>query len=289
MTAGNHLSNWGRWGDDDERGTLNYIDPGAIAEAARLITTGRVYHLAIPVTAAHSSPMRDGALRTTTVRHDPTASRRQIAIDVLAIHTHDFTHLDALAHIGYADSLFNGVPLDTVTDRGAAQLSVDRIGSIIGRAILADVAGALGVTHLEAGHVIEADDLDRALASQRTTVRRGDILLVRTGWIVPYMKDRSIALAGWPGLGISALEWLHAHEITAVGADNLAVEVRPFEDDNRSLPIHECFIRDMGGYLMEFLDLEELSRDGVREMFFAAVPLRLQGGLGSPVTPIAIV
>ena len=281
-------SNWGRWGENDERGTLNFITAETIVDATRLVRTGRVYRLAVPITARYSSPMREGALHVSSLRKDPTASRRQVAIDVVAMHTHDFTHVDALAHVGYEDRLYNGVAADSVGYHGATRNSIDNIGAIAGRALLLDVARANGVEALKTGHVITYDDLEGVLKRQGMVARRGDILLIRTGWIVPYLQDRNVALAGWPGLGASAVEWLAEHEICAVGADNVAVEVMPFEDPNRSFIVHERFIRDLGGYLIEFLDLEDLARDRVYESFFVMAPLRLVGGLGSPVTPIAI-
>jgi kynurenine formamidase len=232
--------------------------------------------------------MREGALHVSSLRKDSTASRRQVAIDVVAMHTHDFTHVDALAHVGYEDQLYNGVPADSVGYQGATRNSIDSLGAIVGRAVLLDVARARGVDALRSGHAISRDDLEDVIKRQGVAVQRGDILLIRTGWVVPYLQDRSIALSGWPGLGASTVEWLAEHEVCAVGADNVAVEVMPFEDPNRSFIVHERFIRDLGGYLIEFLDLESLAHDEVYESLFVMAPLRLVGGLGSPVTPIAI-
>lgn len=285
----NKLSNWDRWTSDDQRGTLNLIDPSLVVEAAGLVRTGRIYPLAIPVDAEFSSPMRDGALHVSTIRKDPTESQRQVAIDVIAMHTHDFTHMDALAHVGYGGFLYNGVASDSIGFKGAERLGMETFGAIAGRAILADVARTFNVDALEPGYAITAEDLDQTLDREGVTPRSGDILLIRTGWISRYLTDRSVALSGWPGIGISTVEWLYNNSITAVGADNLAVEVMPFEDDRRSFVVHEQYIRDLGGYLIEFMNLEELAADEVYEAFFLLAPLRLVGGLGSPVTPVALV
>jgi kynurenine formamidase len=286
--GGEPWSNWSRWGPDDQRGTLNLLGPRAVVEAATLVKTGKVYPLAIPVEAALSSPMREGALHISTVRKDATESKRQVAIDVIALHTHDFTHMDSLAHVGYGGFLYNGVPAESIGYNGAERLGIQNIGAIAGRAILADVARTLGADSLEAGYAITAGDLERTLRQEGVEPRSGDILLVRTGWITRYLADRTVTNSGWPGIGLSTVQWLHDHSVCAVGADNVAVEVKPFEDERRSFIVHERFIRDHGGYLIEFMNLEELASEEVYESFFILAPLYLSGGLGSPVTPVAI-
>jgi len=288
MNKGADLSNWGRWGADDQRGTLNLITPQTIVEAARLIKRGKVYRLAMPMDPKLSSPLRDGMIHATMVRRDPTPSQRSVAIDVLALDTHNFTHVDSLAHVAYGGRLYNGAPIDAIGGAGTTRNSIEHV-MIVGRAVLADIPALYGVEALEVGQVIGLEDLERALKQARVGLRQGDILLVRTGWITRYLKTPEIAQKGWPGLGERTLPWLREHEVCAVGADNVAVEVRPSEHADRSLIIHERFLRDLGGYLIEFLDLEALAADKVYEGFFVLAPLRITGGVGSPVTPVVII
>jgi len=283
------LSNWGRWGRDDQRGTLNLMTPGKVVEAARLIRTGRIYRLAIPIALKHSSPLRAGCFHCSSLRQDATPSRRTVALDVIAMDTHNFTHMDSLAHVGYGERFYNDVPTDAVTIDGAQKNSIDNVAAIAGRAVLLDIPRALGVERLEAGHAIGPGDLDRAVARAGVAVGPGDIVLVRTGWIRDYLADANVARKGTPGLGEATVAWLRERDVCAVGADNTAVEVLPPERPDRSLILHEKFIRDLGGYLVEFLDLEEIAAAGVGEGFFVMAPLRIVGGLGSPVTPLLMV
>jgi kynurenine formamidase len=283
------LSNWGRWGRADERGTLNLMTPDKVVEAARLIRTGHIYRLAIPIALKHSSPLRAGCFHCTSLRKDATASRRTVALDVITMDTHNFTHMDSLAHVGYGERFYNDVPTDAVTFDGAQKNSIDNVTAIAGRAVLLDIPRALGVERLEAGRAIGPGDLDRAVAHAGVAVRPGNILLVRTGWIRDYLADANVARKGSPGLGEATVAWLRERDVCAVCADNPAVEVLPPERPDRSLILHEQFIRDLGGYLVEFLDLEEIAAAGVREGFFVMAPLRIVGGLGSPVTPLLMV
>jgi kynurenine formamidase len=285
--SGGDPSNWGRWGPDDQRGTLNLMRPETIVEASRLVRRGKVYPLAMPMEPALSSPLRDGMIHAVMVRRDPTPSQRSVAVDVVALDTHNFTHVDSLAHVACAGRLYNGVPSDAIGAQGTTRHSIEH-AVIVGRALLADVAALHGGEALEAGQVIGPEDLDRALAHGRVEARPGDILLVRTGWLARYLKSPGIAREGWPGLGERTVPWLRAHDVCAVGADNVAVEVRPPERPERSLILHERFLRDLGGYLIEFLDLDQLAADQVYEGFFVLAPLRITGGVGSPVTPLLI-
>jgi len=282
------LSNWGRWGTKDELGTLNLITPRQIAEAAQLINSGKVYSLAIPMHSRYSSPFRDGIIHSVAVRHDETPSERSVAIDILAVDTHNFTHVDGLAHVSCGGFLYNGVSASSITDRGTSSHSIHNVKAVIGRAVLVDVANERGVSALRAGDVVAPEEIERALAHRNIEVRPGNILLIRTGWIKSYLEDPTIALQGWPGLGENAVNWMRDHDICAVGADNVAVEVRPSEDPQNALVLHERFIRDLGGYLIEFLNLEELAGDQVSEGFFIMSPLPIVGGLGSQVTPLLI-
>lgn len=273
-------TNWGRWGAGDQRGMLNVITPTHVVRATRLVQAGIIYPLAVPITRETGYPLRKPLAHRRWVRDDATTSQRTVALDEFTIEAHNFTHMDALNHVSTAGRLYNGFEAFT-----ESSLSIDRVKAIAGRALVADVPRALGVGMLPAGHAISVHELRSALPGQ---IEPGDAVLVRTGWIRAFLERPEIAEAGWPGLSLAALEWLAEHDVCTVGADNPAVEVKPFESVDRSLIGHERFIRDLGGYFVEFLDLEDVCSDGVTAGFFVMAPLPIRGATGSPVTPLLI-
>ena len=177
---------------------------------------------------------------------------------------------------------------------GATRNGIDKVGAIVGRGVLLDVARRRGVERLPGGDVITPDDLEAAERAEGVRVERGDVLLVRTGHLRVFTIDqnREGYMRVMPGLGIACVEWLHGREIAAVATDTSAVEVIPFEDPAVPLPVHALCIRDMGLTLGEMFDLdglaEDCARDGVWEFLFSAPPLVVTGGTGSPLNPVAI-
>lgn len=287
MTTANHLSNWGRWGSEDERGSLNLITPELIKQAASLVKTGKVYSLAMPLEAVGPQwPERHKTWKVTTFRNDPAGSGS--ADDVVTMHSHSGTHMDALCHVWYHDQLYNGFnATENISTKGAARNAIDKVPFIVGRGVLLDIAGWKGVDHLGLGEAITASDLDQCAKSQSIKPQAGDILLVRTGWLRIFETERAVFDSGEPGLDLSTLPWLKQHDIVAVGVDNHAVEalaVIPPE----GVPFHRIAIRDLGIYLLEYLNLEALAADRAYEFFFMVAPLKLMAGIGSPINPIAI-
>lgn len=279
--------NWGRWGAADERGTLNYITPEVTQAAARLVRRGRVYNLGMKVEAtAPRTPTRLPTIRATRRRGGPQG--RAGGDDYLTLNTHGATHVDSLAHVWWDGRLYNGYDADThVTSfDGASRNSIDTMGGFATRGVLLDVAGHRGVPHLGHGQRISARDLEATAGAQGVEVRAGDALLVRTGWIRVWDEDRARYLVDTPGLGQEGmLQYLHRHQVAAVGADNVAVEAW---DPGVVSPLHAPLIRGFGLVLLELLDLEALAADRVYEFLFVAAPLRITGGLGSPLNPLAL-
>ena len=297
---GRQLSNWGRWGPDDERGTANLITPAHVAQAAALVTAGTTFPLGIPF--GPDGP-QDGRVRDNPVRlmketgHDPQPypGAFRYADDYVVMALQAASQWDALAHVHYDGQLYNGFPASSITARGAAHCAIDRLnGELVGRGVMVDVARHRGVDWLPAATPIGPADLDAVLAAQGETVGEGDILLVRTGWRRKFLTDRDKAAfkAGEPGLTVACAAWLHERGVAAVGADNFAVEVLPGEIAGEYLPFHMIALRDMGMPLAEILDLEALAddcaADGRYAFFFAGTPLPFTGGVGSPVNPLAI-
>ncbi len=177
--------------------------------------------------------------------------------------------------------------LNHVTSDGATRNAIDRVPYLAGRGVLLDIARWKGVDHLGVGEAITAADLDACAAAQGVQVQPGDLLLIRTGWIRVFGADRALFDRGEPGIDASTLAWLKEHDVVAVGADNHAVEVIE-QMPPVHLPVHKAAIRDLGLYLVEYLNLEALAADRVAECLLIVAPLPLTGGIGSPVNPIAI-
>jgi kynurenine formamidase len=281
-------SNWGRWGADDQRGTLNLLGPDEVVRAAAVVKRGKVYSLGLDLSPeAPRTPTRNALWHraTKTERPGPAMSA---ADDLILMHTHTATHLDALCHIWLDGQLYNGFPSAEVGYDGARRNGVHNVQSLVARGVLLDVAGHRGVDHLEPGELIGAAELDAVARAQGVEVRAGDVVLIRTGWIRVMATDRArFDRFEEPGPGRDAVAWFHEHGLVGLGADNAAVEVLPPEDGVQ-MALHVGIIRDLGGYLIEYLNLEELAADRAYEFLFALAPLRLVGGIGSPVNPLAI-
>lgn len=289
-------NNWGRWGPDDECGTLNLLDPERVREAATLIRTGKVYPLGMPIQAA-GVPHAEGrqpSMHFMAVDGGDFAAGAHTrdgvgySDDYIMMATHNSTHIDALGHVWQYDVMYNGVSSNEVRSSGARKNGIDKIPPLVGRGVLLDVAGLRGVEQFTGpGASIRVADLEECERSQGVAVRPGDIVLVRTGWLELFFADPDRANSENPGLAKETAAWFAERDVAAVGADNIAVEKRPVEG-TELLPLHVHLIRNFGVHLMELLVLEGLARDRVSEFFFVASPLRIRRGVGSPVNPVAI-
>jgi kynurenine formamidase len=298
---GRRVSNWGRWGADDERGTVNFITPEKLRQAAGCIRRGVVFSLALPFGA--EGPQFGQAGRVNPV-HLMTSTNSPMSADPDGIrYADDFimmplqcaTQWDSLAHVHYGGQLYNGHSVASVTANGAERNGIDKQrAGIASRGVLLDVARARGVERLGLGYAITPADLDAAERAQGVRVEPGDVLLVRTGHMQVFTRDgdRVTYMKQMPGLGTACIEWLHARQVAAVATDTNMVEVYPLEDPATMLPVHTIGIRDMGLTLGEMFDLEALAADcaadGTWQFFFVAAPLPVTGGVGSPINPLAI-
>jgi kynurenine formamidase len=295
--VGRRLRNWGRWGPDDERGTLNLITPERLVAAGLTIKQGKVFDLGIPFDrdGPQGNSFRINPVRLMSeVNTDMARGAFRFNDDYVFMPLQAATHWDALAHVSYDDQLYNGFPAASVTAHGAERDAIDKAKAICGRGVLLDIARLKGVEWMAAGEVITSDDLDAAAARQSVQVGPGDIVMVRTGWWGKYLADRDRAgfVAGEPGLGMACCEWLYDRDVAAVCADNFGVEVMPGEYETELFPLHLVLLRDMGMMFGELLDLEVLAADcaadGVYECFLSAPPIAFTGALGSPINPLAI-
>jgi kynurenine formamidase len=285
---------WQRWGEADERGALNHISATQVQQAAALVRSGGVLSLAQPLSPRTPVPRHRAGVQRFMGRDggDYAAGARrpggfQFAEDTVVLPLHIGTHIDALCHAWYDDALYNGFPgSGTRSTSGATRCGIDKMGPVVGRGVLLDVAGLEG-DPLRDGTAIGPHDLERAAKRAGTDVGKGDIVLIRTGWAEHQGRADSVSFDSEPGLDVDAALWLADREIAALGADNFAVEVIPFAQGT-VFPVHQRLIRDFGVPLLEGLLLQELAATGRREFLFVASPLPVVGGTGSPINPIAI-
>lgn len=301
--VGKELSNWGRWGPDDELGTLNFITPQKLVEAGTLIKQGKAISLAIPF---NSKGVQTGA----NLRYNPLhlmsidggdqhigrgKNGVRYADDYIMMPLQCATQWDALSHAWYDGELYNGYPASSITSLGARKLSIERVkNGVVSRGVLLDVARHRGVPWLPPREAIKPAELDEVARAEGLAVTSGDVVLVRTGWRAKFLAEPNPATwnENQPGLSWECARWLYDHEVAAVCADNSAVEVSPPELEEYSTPLHMLCERDMGLMLGEIFDLEALSEDcaadGVYQFLFTAPPLPITGAVGSPINPLAI-
>jgi kynurenine formamidase len=229
-----------------------------------------------PVWPAHEP----GVLLKLHRRHEAGLERRTSASALLVMAEHSGTHIDALCHQAENLELHGGVRVTAriQTPEGFTRLGIDTVPPLFARGVLLDCA--------DAGHTIGAEALQRA--AEGLEIGAGDVILIRTGAGALWHDPEAFLAAG--GIDASGSRWCVERRPLAVGADNMAWDV-PGEDDPElgSLPGHLILLVREGIYIIEALNLEELARDGVREFAFACLPLKLRGGTGSPVRPIALV
>src|SRR3984893_753790 len=304
--AAKRLSNWGRWGPEDEIGTLNNVSPKDIADAARLVRKGKVFSLALNFD--NQGPQkglwgnRFNPIHTMLTSGVDAVAGRQEAIglryadDMVTMPLQCGTQWDALGHIFFGEQMWNGYDARLVDSSGAHKNGIEKTkDKMVGRGVLLDVARFKVLRSLEDGEGIGIDDLEKCAAAQRLEIRRGDFVIVRTGQMERCLKSGewgSYAGGDAPGLKFETADWIRSAEIAAICSDTWGCEVRPNETVDASPPWH-CIVIPMIGISMgEIFYLKDLAadcaRDSVYEFFFCAPPLPITKAVGSPVNPIAI-
>jgi kynurenine formamidase len=299
------LHNWGRFGDDDQRGTFNHLTADRVVAAAGLVKTGKRFSLALPI-----GPPTPGGYRSEPLHFYGMAAgdgvlgsgrggaRYPVSDDYIVMALQASTQLDGFGHVGGDAVLYNGYWAGLVTATGGARrLGVHHLANgIVGRAVLLDVARHAGVEHLDAGFPIGPDELDGAAGAQGVQVGAGDIVLVHTGHLgwkstlttgSPEAGDRRE-----PGISTRAIPWLHDHDVAMIATDTAACSVVPPEPGDEFLTWHVAALRDLGLLVGELFDLDPLAADcaadGVSEGLFVAAPMPIVGASGSPLNPIVV-
>ncbi|WP_031165527.1 cyclase family protein [Streptosporangium roseum] len=301
-------NNWGRFGPDDQRGTLNLLTPATVLAALASAATGQVISLAMPIRGATSSAA------PTTVPHlrgrplpqhfmsvdggdyaagtRPVGAGLRLADDaVIVTHHGTTTHMDALCHMWSGEELYNGHPAARVRSYGATRCGIETVGGVVARAVLFDVPRHLGLDHLPVDFRVSAG----LLREIHDDVRPGDVAVVRTGWPLVWDSSPEEYWSGQPGLSAGAGRWLASRDVAVVASDNAAIgglNARQLADEGLEDDLHMILLWRHGVHLAEMLWLEELGtacadRAG-GDFVFVAAPLRIEGGTGSPINPLAI-
>lgn len=298
--------NWGRWGDDDQLGTLNYITPQKIVDASGLVKQGKVLSLAIPFddngpqtgsfgrfNPIHFMLQDGGDVSIGAQDHLPNI---QYTDDAVTMPLQCATQWDALAHILYRGKMYNGYEAHHVNSTGAKKNGMENAkDKIVSRGVLLDIPRYKGKQWLDPGEAVYPEDLDGAAALGKVSVGTGDIVLVRTGQIGQVRADGSwgeYSGGSAPGLGVDCAQWICEHEVAGYATDTWGTEVIPNETPDIFQPLHMILIVHAGVLVGEIFDLEGLAEDcasdGVYEFLFVAPPLPITGAVGSPINPQAI-
>ena len=298
------LRNWGRWGETDQRGALNHIDPEALKRAAGEVQAGKLFNLGLRFDR-NGPQMGRGRFNPLVYVTDlftplnPAVPGVCYSDDVIHMPLQCATQWDALGHVHYDGQLCNGFSArEHLTEKGALRNGINHLAApgILSRGVLLDIARLKGVDSLPVDYAITVDDLNACAEREGVSVRKGDILIVRTGHIRRFTldQDRAGFMGLQPGLSFACAEWAYDKSIAAVAADNMAVEILHPEGLQSEAPLafHMLALRDMGLPLGEMFHLEALAADcaddGRYTFLLSAPPLEVTNGFGSPVNPLAL-
>jgi kynurenine formamidase len=280
-----------KWGAGDQRGAGNHMKPETVLRAARLIRTGEVVELGQVL--SESMPLqatRRFEVHTKRTVMNPESNRRGSNEELVVAEIGQVgTQFDGFSHQTIGNSLYNCFKLDDIATRtGFAKLGIEQVGGLMTRGVLIDVAALKGVEILPDTYEITVADLQQALQRQNVTLQPGDAVIVNTGWGRLWGKDNARYMKSNPGLGVAAGEWLVRQDPMLVGADTAPVNVTPSTDPALSNPIHQIMLVINGIHLLENLKLDVLAAERAYEFALIIEPLKIQGGTGSTVAPIAV-
>jgi kynurenine formamidase len=280
-----------KWGTGDERGSGNHMKPASVLAATKLIRTGEVIDLGHVLGAGmpfFGTRRFDVHAKRTFMNQfsNRRGSNEELVITEIG---QVGTQLDGFAHQTHEDSWYNCFKVsENATRSGFTKLGIHNVGMLMTRGVLIDVAGLKGVEMLGDNYEITAQDLQDALKRQKVKLQPGDAVIIHTGWGKLWGKDNARYVKSCPGIGVDAAQWLAKQDPMLLGADNWPVEVAPNPDKELSLPVHQIALVVHGIHLLENLKLDALAAKKAYEFAFVMQPLKVQGGSGSTVAPVAI-
>jgi kynurenine formamidase len=280
-----------KWGATDERGSANHMKPQRVLDSVKLIKTGEVIELAHvlgPAMPFFGTRRFDMHVKRTFMNDfsNRRGSNEELVVSEIG---QVGTQFDGFTHQTHENSHYNCFKTDEIATRGMfTKLGIQNVGALITRGVLIDVAAFKGVEMLGDAYEITVEDLEGALKKQNMTLQAGDAVIINTGWGKIYGKENARYVKSCPGIGVKAALWLVGKDPLLLGADNWPVEVAPNPDKTLSLPVHQIALVVNGVHLLENMKLDELAQKQVYEFAFVMQPLKIQGGTGSTVSPIAI-
>ena len=293
------VSNWGVWGANDQRGTLNHIGPQEIIAAAQTVKLGQT------VSLSRNFPTRAGIDNNNPAAHYMTQTGDNPCTtdgcvvssgDFISINIHGMSasHMDGLCHMFKYGKMYNGYPASEVTSSGAPRNNImTNADGVVGRGVLLDPARTRGIPYYEPHQLITVADLEAAEKAQKVTVGKGDLVMIRTGRdartkAVPAQRELRLA-----GLDPSVIAWLHTRKVSVLGGDGVH-DSYPFNQLNKAWPnpVHICSLVSMGMQLLDNLSLEPVADRCAANNRWAfqltLAPLRIERGTGSTLNPIAV-
>jgi kynurenine formamidase len=287
------ISNWGRWGADDQLGTLNLITPAKRRAAASLVEDG------VTVSMALDLNKQQDELNTDPFKHQVVIAEfggHQGVIDTYSVSYHGYahSHMDGLQHMAHKGELYNGMSIEAIQPEGTDRLGIQNVGynGVFTRGVLVDMPRFLGVDFLPAGTAITAEDLEAWEKKSGVRIASGDVLLIRTGrWVQVAKEGQWNFLEQSAGVHASLAAWLKSRDVAVIGCDGIS-DVVPSGVEGLAIPLHELVIAGLGMPILDNLDLEAVAdaaaERGRSTFLFVGAPLRVPGGTGSPLNPLAV-
>ena len=281
-----------KWGAGDERGSGNLMKPEQVLKAVKFIRTGEVIELGQILDPANMPffPGRQLSILTKRTNVLPQSNRRISNEEMVIGELGQIgTQFDGFSHQGIDNGFYNCFKQDQIATRnGFTKLGIEKVGSLMTRGVLIDVAGLKGVEMLPDSYEITVQDLQGALKRQNLTLQAGDAIIINTGWGKLWGKENVRYAKTDPGIGVAAAEWLAKQNPMLIGSDNWSVEVNPNPDPKISSPVHQILLAVNGIHILESLKLDELAAKRINEFAFILQPLKLKGATGSTVAPMAV-
>ncbi|MEA2897075.1 MAG: hypothetical protein QOJ84_2690 [Bradyrhizobium sp.] len=282
-----------KWGPNDEIGAANYMTPELVVKAAGLIKTGKTYALGIPVDSKTPAyPPR--SFKITIVQPGQAGipglgpSKTTYNDDIIDGWVGIGSQLDGLGHIGVEHVYYNGNKLADFADpTGLKKLGIEKVPPMVARGVLLDMAAHYNTDVVKEGTAFNVKEIEEVAKKQGVEIRQGDVVIFHTGWLSLIGKDDKRYSTGEPGVGVEGAKYLTGKGVVAVGADNWAVEVIPFESKN-VFEVHQILLPMNGTYILENMDTAELAKDKAYEFMFVLGQPRFRGAVQSMINPIAI-
>ena len=294
LTTTTFAQDWvpSRHGADDRIGAANYLSTDKVLEAARLITTGKVYSLGVET--AEDSP----AYGSRSYEIDIVPGSDSIPVGANAVTSNDErvctsfgvgSQIDGLGHLGVGHQYYNGLTTEQiVSDAGLAELGTHTIPPIVTRGVLLDMTAYFNVDMVPEGTAFNQAEIEAAASDQGIEIHRGDVVLFHTGWMKLLGNDNERFISVQPGPGVEGASYLADLGVVAVGADTPALEVIPFESPDRAFAVHQTLLAKEGVYILESMNTAELATDGVQEFLFVLGQPKFKGAVQVVINPIAI-